>query len=464
MTADGDGTRLAPGDYRTIFDNLSEGIFLHPPDSDEILEANARRAEMLGYTREELLELTVSDVTDDDWEPPHSPRERIEQTRREGRITFEWRDQRKDGSTFPVEVNLTLVTLGDDDYVLASVRDISERKRRERRARAIFDQTYQFTGLMEPDGTLVEANETALTFGDLDRSDVIGRPVWECYWFQHDEAVERQVETAVRRAADGEFVRHNLEVRGSEGTEIIDFSIRPVTNERGEITALVPEGRVVTELLEQQRRIDAYNRVMRHNLRNRLTVIDGMTSEIERSTDDDRIATLADGVRSASARIDDIVEQIREFDRRRGRDGTVERVDVRDLLDDLVTDHATDEVAVRTDVESGVAVHTDRALLELVLSQLVENAVEHGGTTVRLTASRTPGDDGVELVVRDDGPGIPPGEFDSLDGGAASQVEHTTGIGLLVSKWGVDELDGTVAFENHDGTGTTVSIRIPDTS
>jgi signal transduction histidine kinase len=293
---------------------------------------------------------------------------------------------------------------------------------------------------------------------------VIGKPVWECYWFQHDEAVERQVETAVRRAADGEFVRHNLEVRGSEGTEIIDFSIRPVTNERGEITALVPEGRVVTELLEQQRRIDAYNRVMRHNLRNRLTVIDGMTSEIERSTDDDRIATLADGVRSASARIDDIVEQIREFDRRRGRDGTVERVDVRDLLDDLVTDHATDEVAVRTDVESGVAVHTDRALLELVLSQLVENAVEHGGTTVRLTASRTPGDDGVELVVRDDGPGIPPGEFDSLDGGAASQVEHTTGIGLLVSKWGVDELDGTVEFENHDGTGTTVSIRIPDTS
>lgn len=70
MTADGDETRLAPGDYRTIFDSLSEGIFLHPSDSDEILEANARLAEMLGYTREELVGLTVSDVTADDWEPP----------------------------------------------------------------------------------------------------------------------------------------------------------------------------------------------------------------------------------------------------------------------------------------------------------------------------------------------------------------------------------------------------------
>jgi PAS domain S-box-containing protein len=70
VTADGDETRLAPGDYRTIFDSLSEGIFLHPSDSDEILEANARLAEMLGYTREELVGLTVSDVTADDWEPP----------------------------------------------------------------------------------------------------------------------------------------------------------------------------------------------------------------------------------------------------------------------------------------------------------------------------------------------------------------------------------------------------------
>ena len=464
MTVDGDEKPLAPGDYRTIFDNISEGIFLHPTDSDEILEVNERRAEMLGYSREELRGRSVSEVSADDWEPPVTATERIAQARRDGQVTFEWRDLRKDGTAFWVEVNLTHVTLDGDDYVLASVRDISDRKRRGRRARAIFDQTYQFTGLMDPDGTLVEANEAALAFGDLDRSDVIGKPVWECYWFQHDEAVERQVKTAARRAADGEFARHNIRVRGTDGTEIIDFSIRPVTDERGEITALIPEGRVVTELLEQQRRIDVYNRVMRHNLRNRLTVIDGMTSEIERSTDDDRIATLADGVRSASARIDDIVEQIREFDHRRQQDGMVERVDVGDLLDDLVADHAADGVAVRTDVEPGVTVHTDRALLELVLSQLVENAVEHGGTTVRLTATRTADDDGVEVGVRDDGPGIPPGEFDSLDGAPASQVEHTTGIGLLLSKWGVDDLDGDVEFESHDGEGTTVTVRIPDAS
>jgi len=462
VTANENGERLAPGDYRTIFDTLSEGIFLHPPDSDEILEANARRAEMLGYTREELLGHRVSDLTDDDWEPPYSAEERIEQARKQGQITFEWRDRRKDGSTFWSEVNLTLVTLDGDDYVLASVRDISERKRRERRARAVFDQTYQFTGLLETDGTVVEANETALAFGNLDRDDVIGKPLWECYWFQHDEAVTRRVEESVRRAADGEFVRHNLEIRGSDGTEIIDFSIGPVRDERGEVTLLVPEGRVITDLLEHQRRIDVYNRVMRHNLRNKLTVIDGMTREIEQSTDDDRITTLADTARSASNRIDDIVEQIREFDHLRQQEGVTERVDVAELIRDLADEYATDGATIRTDGDPDVTVYTNRALLRLVLSQLVENAVEHGGSTIRLTAARTARDDGVELAVHDDGPGIPPGELDSLSGETATQVEHTTGIGLLISKWGADELDGDVEFESDGEEGTTVALRIPD--
>ena len=462
VTGNRERKRLSLRDYRAIFNALPEGIFLHPPDSDEIIEVNARWSDMLGYTREELVGRSVGDLTADDWEPPISAEERIEQARREGQATFEWRDQCKDGSTFWVEVNLTLVTLGDDDYVLASVRNISERKRRERRLRAIFDKTYQFTGLLDPDGTLLEANETALTFGDLDRDDVVGKRLWECYWFQHRDATSEQVEASVRRAADGEFVRHNLEIRGTDGTEIVDFSIRPITDEGDEITLLIPEARVVTELLEHQRRVDVYNRVMRHNLRNKLTVIKGMAGEIERSTDEGRIAALADTIRSASDRIDDIAEQIREFDHLRQQGGVAEHVDVEELLGDLADEYATDGTTVRTDADPDATIHTNRALLKLVLSQLLENAVEHGGPTVRLTAARTARDDGVELAVHDDGPGIPPGEFDSLDGQTASQVEHTTGIGLLIIQWGTSELDGDIEFESDEGTGTTVTVRIPD--
>ena len=59
--------------------------------------------------------------------------------------------------------------------IVGFTRDITDRKEREQRYNAIFNQTYQFTGLLEPDGTLIEANETALEFGGIDRDDVIGK-------------------------------------------------------------------------------------------------------------------------------------------------------------------------------------------------------------------------------------------------------------------------------------------------
>src|SRR5687768_6111828 len=55
----------------------------------------------------------------------------------------------------------------------------------ERRFRAIFDQTFQFTGLMTRDGTLLEANRTALDFAGLRSVDVIGKPFWETPWWTH---------------------------------------------------------------------------------------------------------------------------------------------------------------------------------------------------------------------------------------------------------------------------------------
>lgn len=65
MTESGDGA-LSAQDYETIFHAASDGLLVHPLDSDEILEVNDRLTEMFGYTREELLSLTVPDITADD--------------------------------------------------------------------------------------------------------------------------------------------------------------------------------------------------------------------------------------------------------------------------------------------------------------------------------------------------------------------------------------------------------------
>src|ERR671933_1033610 len=53
----------------------------------------------------------------------------------------------------------------------------------DRKFRAIFNQTFQFTGMLSVDGIVLEANQTALDFGGLQLEDVAGKPLWECYWW-----------------------------------------------------------------------------------------------------------------------------------------------------------------------------------------------------------------------------------------------------------------------------------------
>ncbi|MDS0278304.1 PAS domain S-box protein [Halomicroarcula sp. S1AR25-4] len=153
----------------------------------------------------------------------------------------------------------------DDELVAIEgfITDITDRKERQRRLEAVFDQTYQFTGLLDPDGTVLEANETALDFGGLDRDDVVGKPVWETAWFQTNGDIRKRVRADVQRAADGEFVRHELDVQGTDRVATIDFSIRPITDERGDVELLVPEGRDITERTRRESQLETLNEVSR---------------------------------------------------------------------------------------------------------------------------------------------------------------------------------------------------------
>lgn len=113
--------------------------------------------------------------------------------------------------------------------------------------RAIFDNALHFAGLLTPDGAVVEANCRALELSGLDRADVIGMPFWDVPCWAGDERVRGRIREAVGRAAGGEHVREEVVVRDEAGERmVIDFSLRPVRGETGEVVYLVPEGRDIT--------------------------------------------------------------------------------------------------------------------------------------------------------------------------------------------------------------------------
>lgn len=123
---------------------------------------------------------------------------------------------------------------------------------RERSYHAIFHAQFQFIGLLSPDGTLLEANASALTFAGLKPSDVIGKKLWDTSWWAYAPEVAGSVRDAVRRAALGEVVRYDVEVRGTSGPAPIDFSLKPLYDAEGRVEFLLPEGRDISDLKRQQ--------------------------------------------------------------------------------------------------------------------------------------------------------------------------------------------------------------------
>jgi PAS domain S-box-containing protein len=114
-----------------------------------------------------------------------------------------------------------------------------------REALTALDNIGHFVGLLTPDGTLVEANATALRAGGITRDDVVGRPFWNAHWWSYDPGVQAQLRAAIERAAAGEAVRYEVAVRGAdEGRElvVIDFQLTPVRDAAGSVHFLVPEG------------------------------------------------------------------------------------------------------------------------------------------------------------------------------------------------------------------------------
>ncbi len=125
--------------FRTFVDHASDAFFL----LDErmvVLDVNRRACQSLGYTRDELVGMTPTDL-DADVTP--ADLEDIERRLNAGEsVAFESRHRRKDGTIFPVEIRAQAFWEGGRHFTVALARDITERKRAEEALR-LSEQRYR---------------------------------------------------------------------------------------------------------------------------------------------------------------------------------------------------------------------------------------------------------------------------------------------------------------------------------
>ncbi len=124
--------------FRTLIDRSNDSILVVDPDTLRILDVNERTWQNLGYSRAEMLSMTVIDI-DPSLGQPKFHQQVDEALRKSGHAIFEAEHRRKDGSTFPVEANIRFIEL-DRRYGVSVVRDITERKQAEAELKALHYQ------------------------------------------------------------------------------------------------------------------------------------------------------------------------------------------------------------------------------------------------------------------------------------------------------------------------------------
>lgn len=216
------------------------------------------------------------------------------------------------------------------------------------------------------------------------------------------------------------------------------------------------------ELTRQANLATVLNRVLRHNLRNDLSVIRGhtqlMADALDAAAGDDSFGE------TALRNIDDLIElghKARELEQVIDETADRQPTDIADLVDYVVRrvakSHPNAKIAVDCEADVSVAVlgSFERAILEVV-----ENAAKHCGEspTVTVTVDALP--NAVEIHVADDGPGLSEQERAVLREGAETPLVHGSGLGLWLVHWIVDSHDGSVEATVTE-TGTTMTISIP---
>ncbi len=470
---------------------------------------NVGAERLFGYTAEEAVGRPITLIIP----PDRIDEERaiLEQLGRGERVEhFETVRVTRDGRRLDISLTVSPIRDAAGQVIGASkiARDITERKRSERdlreseeryrlaaaeasraaesnaKFRAFFEQGTNFAGVLALDGSVVEPNRLCLEACGFTRDDVIGKPFWECGWWNRSAALMETVRAACLQAAGGSLSRTETPYFVADGTErVVDLILAPVTDEAGRVLFVAASGTDVTDrrrmedaLRQADQRKDEFLALLAHELRNPLAPLrNGLQVMRLAASDAGAVAQVRDMMERQLGHMVRLIDDLLDISRisRNKMELRRARVQLADVVSNALEsarpaiEAGGHELTVSLPTEP-VWLDADLTRLAQVFSNLLTNSAkytEHGGR-IWLTAERRGGE--AVVSVRDTGIGIPakalPRIFDMF-----SQLDRNVerasgglGIGLALVKGLVEMHGGTVAAESPgEGQGSTFTVRLP---
>jgi PAS domain S-box-containing protein len=245
--------------------------------------------------------------------------------------------------------------------------------------------------------------------------------------------------------------------------------IVPITDDQDEITHFIAIEPDVTDRHLTEQVLDVLNRILRHNLRTSLNVIEGYTDLLETDLDEAERTAAIQTIRDRTTELQQISDHTTTLrDILAGEDGasSLPLSTIEEIVDQS-RQRYPDAV-----IETSILTSLDREIkngdvFQIAFEEAIDNAVIHADREpprIDITVDQSADNTRAVIDVADNGPGIPETEWEIIKTGEETPLQHADSIGLWLLYWSVSVLGGTVDYTRNEPRGTVLSIQVPLTS
>ncbi len=501
--------------FRDLMNQSNDAIFVIDPEAALVLDVNDMASASLGYRREELLQMKVIDF---EVKIPDMAiwGRNLADLRQKGGHFFEGIQRRKDGTTFPVEVNSRYIRQDARDYILAVVRDVTERNRMEEAIskseqdwQDVFNTITDMITLHDADFNIIRANKAA--------EKILGLPCItstraKCHRVYH--GAERPLEDCpgCRVLMTGEPA--TISIFEPALNMFLEMQAIPRFDEKKRLTGIIHIVRDITERKRAEQEIESYRSGLEDLVKARTSELSEAneklklySAELEKSNRElehfaymashdlqepllaiasylklfhrhykDKLepatAEFVEGAIDSAIRMQSFIRGLLTY----SRIGTHE-IELRETDTAKTLDAALQNLALQIEKSGAVVTHdpmpalrTDPSQLPHVFQNLIGNALKfHGEEPPRIHVSarrQTDGRTGKDVwifSVRDNGIGIRPEEIEHI-----FEIFHRggdrhpgAGIGLATCKKIIERLGGRIWVESEAGKGSVFHFELP---
>ena len=493
------------GRYVSLVENMNDGL-VYVDHEYKLIYVNDRFCEITGYSRENLLGRSITELSPERNKLDVKPRKFFQDLSAGQSVRCECDMLKLNGERIYVQMsgspysddegnNIGSMIVFADIHALKSAQELL--KKREEGYRTFIDQSAvgiwraeyrqpipvslpfnEQVELLLDSGIIAECNDfMARMYGYSSSNDLVGRKIRDFYYIENNYDEEKTRELLAS------FIKNNYKISNAESKELDLYgNVRFMLNnnigivEQGHLmrtwgvqTDITDRKKTEKELVETNQELDTFFYKASHDLKGPLASVMGIVNLARLENKDGLIDKYFDMVDTSIRRLDRTLLDLIDLARTRKGASKLSVINVKGLVDEILHslkhlpdyDHINFEIKIDQKVE----ITSDKVLILSVFQNLIHNAINycnHQSPWIRVKVEET--DRGIEIEVADNGKGIPEPVknrvFEMFYRGHPDS--NGSGLGLFIVKNALEKIKGKIRFVSEPGNGTVFYVSIPN--